>query len=263
MTTSTENTQTLAEMYGDMDMSDFDNVLDAEVESFANAGASIIRPVISEGYYPCKLSALTCKYGVSTKKDPKGKPWFSIGALVTITSETARRDMKQDNNPAFRQDDKNTFLPNFPNLHPKLGFSKENNVQLWTLLGKLFAPSGAAWQEDTADGKVYKFDPNLFNRIYDEGYKALLQKLVMAVQSGERIHEDETLNRADLIPAMMAEQFLKNVSLMLKSTEELGVGVAVVSRQKKYGTEDEKENAVKKILFGEEITDTIKGDLIV
>lgn len=222
--------------FNKVNLDDFTANFDANLKAFEEEGVSLSRPVLAEGYYPAFLKSITSRFGITNKvnkSNPKGedKAWFSLQASFELDSAIARESVKQDNNPVVYTANETTFLPQFFNLS-EYGFSQEGNGQFWGLIGSILAQVDLATLVEKDGTKSYLIKGEILQAIFNDKYKEEVVRLYTLAQAGESISDDEKKNNPLLVPAILADLLITNISELLTQDTATSACAVLVARRK-------------------------------
>lgn len=232
-------------------LDDFETQLAADINDFEQNGGDATRPVLAEGYYPALLKEIGCRFGITSKinkGNPKGepKPYFMLTSAFTIDSAVARETLRQDNNPVvYDSGSDSMFLPTFFDT-TQYGFTVKSNPQFWYFLGSILVQVDLATVTEQDGVKSFTIAKDLIDNIFNDAYKAEVNRLYGLARAGERISDDDKLNEYMLIPCMLAAFLLKNISDLLTQDEATSRCIVLVARRE-YNKE--KQHYVKNYIL--------------
>jgi len=210
---------------------------EAMLNQFEEQGAVISRPVLPEGKYPANLKELSVMVGIGeNKKTKEPQAWARLNVSFILNSASARESLKSDTDSTVFAEPK--FLPMFLQLD-KMGFSVTTNYQLWAFVGSVLEQVGLARLKEDSGQKSYIIDRNIVEAIYNDEYKDLRLKLYTKASNGESVYEeDDKLDNPIIIPALLAQKLINNLSTLLVMQEETRECAVEISRMEDYRSKE-------------------------
>lgn len=186
--------------------------IDAFLDDFEATGAQLSAPHLDEGKYRGTLVDFQIRFGTSVHK--KGefagqtRPWNMWNARYEVNSVKAQQKMKRDNAPIVYTDRQTEGYGNGSLQLCEIGISKDN-AHFWGVVGKFLQQVGLAEVfTDDAGVKSFKIDRSVTSAMY-RNTKSLLEEL-----------QNKPDLDALLVPALLAEDQLKNLSEFLAAEQQ-------------------------------------------